>query len=48
MFRFLRRFQPSNPALAVLYWLGLTLVTLVVLFFVFLFVDGLLPGGGMF
>jgi hypothetical protein len=48
MFRFLRRYQPRPAALAVLYWTVLTLGVLVVLFFAFYFLDGFLPGGGMF
>jgi hypothetical protein len=48
MFRFLRRFQPRNAVLAVLYWLVLTIATLTVLFVIFYYADSLLPGGGMF
>jgi hypothetical protein len=48
MFRFLRRYQPKATALAVLYWTGISLGVLVVLFFAFYLLDGFLPGGGMF
>ena len=48
MFRLLRRFQPRAPVLAVLYWTAVTLATLVILFVAFYYLDGLLPGGGMF
>ncbi len=48
MFRLLRRYQPGNVALAVLYWTLLALVALVGLFFVFYSLDRYLPGGGMF
>lgn len=50
MIGFLRRRSPRNPFLAALYWLALTLVTVVVVFALFylLEVDRLVPGGGMF
>lgn len=48
MFRLLRRYQPRPLVLAVLYWTMLTLAALVALFFVFYWLDGFLPGGGMF
>ena len=48
MFRFLRRFQPKQTVLAILYWTVLTLATLAVLFVAFYYLDGVLPGGGMF
>jgi hypothetical protein len=48
MFRLLRRFQPKFVPLAVLYWMALTIVALVVLFVAFYYLDGFLPGGGMF
>jgi len=48
VFRFLRRHQPKPTPLAVLYWAGLALVSLVVLFALFYLVDAYLPGGGMF
>jgi hypothetical protein len=48
MFRLLRRFQPKPVPLAILYWTVLTLATLAVLFVAFYFLDGALPGGGMF
>jgi hypothetical protein len=37
--RFLRRFQPRNPVLAVLYWLVLATVAVAVLFVVFFALD---------
>jgi hypothetical protein len=43
---FLRRFQPRNPVLAVLYWIALALVVFAVLFAVFFLLDsvfGLAP-----
>ncbi len=48
MFRLLRRHQPKVTALAVLYWAGLTVAALAILFVVFFYVDRFLPGGGMF
>jgi len=45
---FLRRRQPRNPALAVVYWLAILAVTLAVLFIAFFYLDNYLPGGGMF
>jgi hypothetical protein len=44
MFAWLRRHQPRNVGLAVLYWTGLTLAGFVVLFLLFYYVvDPLLP-----
>ena len=48
MFRLLRRHQPKAPVLAILYWTGVTVFTLAILFVVFFYVDRFLPGGGMF
>jgi hypothetical protein len=48
MFAFLRRHQPRNPMLAVLYWVAATLVVLAVLFVAFYYLDNFLPGQGMF
>ena len=39
MIRFLRRFQPRNPVLAVLYWLVLVTLAVTVLFAVFFALD---------
>ena len=44
MFAWLRRYQPSNVALAILYWTVLTLAAFVLLFVLFYYVvDPLLP-----
>lgn len=46
MIGFLRRFQPRNPALAVLYWLALLAAAVAVLFGLFFLLDsvfGLAP-----
>ena len=44
MFAWLRRHQPQNGALAVLYWMLLTVVAFVALFLLFYYVvDPLLP-----
>jgi hypothetical protein len=48
MIRFLRKKQPRNPALAVLYWVLLVAVALAVLFALFYLLDDYLPGQGMF
>jgi hypothetical protein len=48
MFSLLRRYQPKNPLLAILYWAGATLLALAVLFVAFYFLDNFLPGQGMF
>jgi hypothetical protein len=48
MIGWLRRFQPENPVLAVLYWLALALVALAVLFVIFYLLDDVLPGPGRF
>jgi hypothetical protein len=45
---FLRRFQPRNPVLAVLFWALVTIVVLAMLFVAFFYLDNFLPGGGMF
>jgi len=46
--RFLRRAQPRNPFLAVLYWVVLLVVVVAALFALFFFLDNFLPGQGMF
>jgi hypothetical protein len=43
MLAFLRRYQPRNPALAVLFWLVVVAVALGILFVIFYFLDNLLP-----
>jgi hypothetical protein len=48
MLGFLRRRQPRNPFLAVLFWVGAMLVALAVLFVLFYWLDNFLPGQGMF
>jgi hypothetical protein len=48
MLGFLRRYQPQNPVLAILYWAVATLVALALLFVAFYFLDNCLPGQGMF
>lgn len=49
MIRLLRRVAPRNPFLAALFWLGLLVGALALLWFVvFPWVDGFLPGSGMF
>jgi hypothetical protein len=48
MLGFLRRRQPRNPFLAVLFWAGATLLALAVLFVLFYWLDNFLPGQGMF
>ncbi len=48
MIGLLRRFQPRNPFLAILYWTVATLVALTALFVLFYFLDNYLPGQGMF
>jgi hypothetical protein len=48
MFSFLRRHQPRNPVLAILYWAGATLLALALLFVTFYYLDNFLPGQGMF
>lgn len=48
MIGFLRRRQPRNPALRVLYWIVVVLVVVGLLFVIFYFADDLLPGQGMF
>lgn len=44
---FLGRFQPRNPFLAALYWLGVVAVLLALLFVLFFYLDDFLPGDGM-
>ncbi|HEX2025582.1 MAG TPA: hypothetical protein VHH92_04215 [Actinomycetota bacterium] len=48
MFAFLRRHQPQNPVLAVLYWVVAVAIAMALLFFAFYWLDNYLPGGGMF
>ncbi|HZB03987.1 MAG TPA: hypothetical protein VE737_06655 [Actinomycetota bacterium] len=48
MLGFLRRRQPRNPLLAVLFWAAATLIALAVLFVLFYWLDNFLPGQGMF
>jgi hypothetical protein len=48
MFALLRRHQPRNPVLAVLYWVGATLLAVALLFVAFYYLDNFLPGQGMF
>jgi hypothetical protein len=48
MLGWLRRGQPRNPVLAVLFWMVATLIALVVLFVLFYWLDNYLPGQGMF
>lgn len=43
MFGFLRRHQPGNPLLAVLYWAVLTLVAFALLLVIFFQIDRFLP-----
>ena len=43
MIGFLRRHQPSNPALAVVFWLVLLVLALAILFTLFFFVGDYLP-----
>lgn len=48
MIRFLRRLEPRNAFLAVLYWVVLLSAFLALLGLVFYSLDDYLPGGGMF
>jgi hypothetical protein len=48
MLGWLRRLQPRNPVLAVLYWMAATLIALAALFVVFYLLDDVLPGAGRF
>ncbi len=48
MLGWLRRLQPRNPVLAVLFWLVATLIALAALFVLFYWLDNYLPGQGMF
>jgi hypothetical protein len=48
MLGWLRRRQPRNPVLAVLFWMVATLIALAVLFVVFYLLDDVLPGAGRF
>jgi hypothetical protein len=43
MLAFLRRHQPRNPALAVLFWLVLLAAAIGILFVIFYFLDNFLP-----
>jgi hypothetical protein len=43
MLAFLRRHQPRNPALAVLFWLVLFAAVIAILFVIFYFLDNFLP-----
>jgi hypothetical protein len=43
MIGFLRRHQPSNPALAVVFWLVLLVLALAILFTLFFFLGDYLP-----
>lgn len=47
MTRLLRRLQPGNPVLAVLFWVAVMVVVLAALFLMFFFLDNYLPGQGM-
>jgi hypothetical protein len=44
MLAFLRRRQPHHPALAVLYWLAILVVTVAILFTLFFLFEDYLPG----
>jgi hypothetical protein len=48
MFAWLRRHQPRNVVLVVLYWLVAVAVALAILFVIFYWLDNFLPGQGMF
>ena len=48
MFGLLRRHQPTNVLLAILYWAVILAVTLVALFALFTVAERFLPGGGQF
>lgn len=48
MLGWLRRRQPRNPVLAVMFWMVATLIALAVLFVLFYWLDNYLPGQGMF
>ncbi len=48
MFALLRRYQPGNPLLAVLYWFAIAAAILVGLFVAFTWAERFLPGGGQF
>jgi hypothetical protein len=48
MLGWLRRRQPRNPVLAVVFWIVATLIALAVLFVLFYWLDNYLPGQGMF
>ncbi len=43
MLGFLRRRQPRNPVLAVVYWLLILAVVIAILFVAFFYLDNLLP-----
>lgn len=46
MFKLLRRFQPKNRLLAVLYWVFFTAATLVAILVGYYFLDKIVPQGG--
>jgi len=48
MLGWLRRRQPRNPVLAVMFWMVATVIALAVLFVLFYWLDNYLPGQGMF
>lgn len=48
MFGLLRRHQPTNILVAVLYWTLIAVVALVALFALFTVAERFLPGGGQF
>jgi hypothetical protein len=48
MLGFLRRRQPRNPVLAVLFWALAVVVALGLLFVLFYWLDNFLPGQGQF
>jgi len=48
MVGWLRRRQPRNPVLAVMFWMVATVIALAVLFVLFYWLDNYLPGQGMF
>ena len=46
MFKLLRRYQPKNRPLAVLYWVFFTAATLVAILVGYYFLDKIVPQGG--
>jgi hypothetical protein len=48
MFAWLRRHQPRNAVLVVLYWVVAVAVAVAILFVIFYWLDNFLPGQGMF